>query len=381
LDLTMAAGDDSEHPGGSTAAVSGDAPRLDRAARRSESFVERIGLAIVQPRWAMAAAADRRYAGRSGTDLIKVIALLLLATQLRRLFAAGWVAVAVDISLGLRGFTQVLTEALTVDLAFLVVGAVALWAVAGPKRDLGRAFDVACVALLPLIYVDLGATTVTRAFDLHVPGWLGLALTIASWLWMLALVIVGAPSARDSAFADVPARVRKPGQRAGWGVIAVAAAGFAVQTAWLANNLEQVRPMQSGDRAPAFALPAIEQGGVLGHKVTLASETGKIVVLDFWATWCKPCLASLPRLDALAKRHRDVVVIAINLDDPKEARELFDAQHYQMLLLADDGETRVRYGVSGIPHTVVIDRDGMVRAVVRNQEGALEAAVQALERR
>src|SRR5690348_6545255 len=113
-----------------------DSPKLDRAVERSPSFVERIGLAIVRPRWAMAAAADRRYAGRSGTDLIKVIVLLLVATQLRRLFAAGWVAVAVDISLGLRGFTQVLTEALTVDLAFLVVGAVALWAFAGPKRDL-----------------------------------------------------------------------------------------------------------------------------------------------------------------------------------------------------------------------------------------------------
>jgi len=366
------AGDDSEHP---------EALRLDRAARRSESFVERIGLAIVQPKWAMAAAADRRYAGRSGTDLIKVIALLLVATQLRRLFAAGWVAGVVDVSLGLRGFTEVVTDALTVDLAFLVVGAVALWGLAGPKRDLGRAFDVACVALLPLVYVDLGATVVARGLDVHVPHGLGVALAVASWLWMAALVVVGVPSARDGAFADLPARVRKPGRRAGWLVIAAAAGGVAIQTAWLADNLEQVRPMQSGDRAPAFALPAIEQGGALGRKVTLASETGKIVVLDFWATWCKPCLASLPRLDALAKRHRDVAVIAINLDDPKEARDLFDAEHYQMLLLADDGDTRVRYGVSGIPHTVVIDRDGMVRAVVRNKEGALEAAVQALERR
>jgi thiol-disulfide isomerase/thioredoxin len=355
--------------------------KLDRAVERSPSFPERIGLAITRPRWALAAAADRRYAGRSGSDLIKMIALLLVATQLRRLFAAGWLAVAVEISFGLRGFTQVLTEALTVDLAFLVVGAVALWALAGPKRELGRAFDVACVAVLPLVYVDLGATVVARAFDLHVPGWLGVALTAGSCVWMSALVVIGLPSSRASAFVEVPAGVRKPGRRAGWAVIALAAAGVAVQTAWLVDNLEQVRPMQSGDRAPAFALPAIEQGGALGHKVTLASEAGKIVVLDFWATWCRPCLASLPRLDALAKRHRDVVVIAINLDDAKEARELFDAEHYQMLLVEDDGDTRLRYGVAGIPHTVVIDREGMVRAVVRNSDSALEAAVQAVERR
>ena len=104
-------------------------------------WLARIGLAIVDPRQALAVASDRRHAGRSGSDLILMIFVLLAATQLRGLVSAVWFF---EESAGLAGRTliAVLTRSLVVDLAFLVLGALLVWLLAGRHRNLGRAFDL-----------------------------------------------------------------------------------------------------------------------------------------------------------------------------------------------------------------------------------------------
>ena len=79
------------------------------------------------------------------------------------------------------------------------------------------------------------------------------------------------------------------------------------------ETFELVKPMKSGDEAPAIALPRIGEGGALGDRVTLEASRGRITVLDFWATWCKPCLAGMPRLDQLARANPDIAVIAVNV--------------------------------------------------------------------
>jgi thiol-disulfide isomerase/thioredoxin len=137
-----------------------------------------------------------------------------------------------------------------------------------------------------------------------------------------------------------------------------------------------VRPMTPGDPAPQLALPRITGANQLGETVSLPA--GKVTVLDFWATWCGPCLKSMPHLDALARRHPEIAVLAINIDDPAEAWALFDERKYAMTLLAGDRATSDRYGVSAIPHTVVIDRNGNVRRVFRGGAMDLEREVQAL---
>jgi thiol-disulfide isomerase/thioredoxin len=140
--------------------------------------------------------------------------------------------------------------------------------------------------------------------------------------------------------------------------------------------------MTAGEPAPAFVLPTIGARGELGPPVTLASSFGKVTVVDFWASWCGPCLRALPKLDALARRHsNDVVVIAIAVqDDAKDARAVFDDGRLAITLLADDGKTSERYGVGPIPHTVVIDRQGVVRRVARGGGIDLEAEVAKLLR-
>ncbi|MEO7093380.1 MAG: TlpA disulfide reductase family protein, partial [Polyangiales bacterium] len=193
-----------------------------------------------------------------------------------------------------------------------------------------------------------------------------------SYAWAGALVVLGAmrPAPAPSEATVLHA------QRAGWAVLAIAAIGTIIQGVWIANNLELMRPMTDGDEAPTFALPAIGARGVLGAPVSLDSTRGKVTIVDFWATWCGPCLRSMPGLDALAARYPDdLAVIAVNLDDAAEARALFDERRYRMSLVFDDGHTSERYGVTTIPHSVVIDRTGVVRLVHRGGGPSVELEV------
>jgi thiol-disulfide isomerase/thioredoxin len=273
----------------------------------------------------------------------------------------------------------VLSGALTVDLGLLVLGALVLFALAGARRNLGRAFDLACVAVLPLLVVDLVATVIVRTAGFAVPGALGWLLSGASYAWMGALLALALRPARfaPARAPDPPAATTRSARRVGWAAAAVAAVGLAGQAAWIADHLELVRPMTTGDAAPALSLAQIGPGGALGPPVTLAASRGKVTVLDFWATWCGPCLVAMPRLDKLARAHPDVAVLAIALDEPAAARALFDQRGYAMTLVADDGDASQRYGVSSIPHTVILDRNGVVRHVVRGTAGDIAALVDA----
>ncbi|HEU4613236.1 MAG TPA: TlpA disulfide reductase family protein [Kofleriaceae bacterium] len=330
------------------------------------SFVARLGLAILRPRAAFALAGDRAHAGRSGSDLLLVILCVIAATQLRAVVTATWLGFVVAGSLGVRALVQTLTDALVVDLGFLVLGAAAIYVASGPRREIGRAFDLACVAALPLLFVELAASLVVYAAALEVPRAMMWVLSGISYAWtgaMIALAVVEARAAKPS-----PVGSPRAPRRAGWGVVAIVLAGVAVQVIWLAGHVAQVRPMTAGDPAPPISLPRITGKGQLGDRVSLPA--GKVTVLDFWATWCGPCLRAMPHLDALTRAHPDIAVLAINIDDADEAWSLFAERGYHMTLLAGDRDTSDRYGVSVIPHTVVIDRAGNVRRVYRG--GAMD---------
>jgi thiol-disulfide isomerase/thioredoxin len=335
-------------------------------------LVARIGLAIVRPRWALAVASDRRVAGRSGTDLIALIALVVAATQLRGLVGAIWLGGAIEARLGVSAVTRILTNALVVDISFLVLGALAIWLAAGPRRNLGRAFDLACVAVIPLFLVSLAATVVARALDAPLPAPAGWIATGAAWGWSGALLALAWRQARlaPAATPPPPPDIVRPARRAGRAVIATLALCAALHVVWIAGHLDLIRPIEDGMPAPAFALPAIGPGGEHGPAVALGK--GRVTVIDFWATWCGPCIKAMPKLEAVARQHPDADVLAINLDDAAAARALFDQRGWtQLRLLADDGDVSQRYNVSSIPHTVVIDRDGIVRHVVRGGSASL----------
>ncbi|HUG06111.1 MAG TPA: TlpA disulfide reductase family protein [Candidatus Limnocylindria bacterium] len=115
--------------------------------------------------------------------------------------------------------------------------------------------------------------------------------------------------------------------------------------------------------------PDFEWNAPDGSTRTLATLRGKVVVVNFWATWCKPCLTELPLLNSVA-RGSDAVFLAVDLqEDGAKARSFFDQLAIDRLepLLDLDGQTTRRYGVVGLPATFFIDGQGVVRHVERGE--------------
>jgi thiol-disulfide isomerase/thioredoxin len=102
-----------------------------------------------------------------------------------------------------------------------------------------------------------------------------------------------------------------------------------------------------------------------GRLVKLSDLRGKVVVMDFWATWCGPCKRSMPEIDKFTREHAsdDLVVISVNVWEKSQAvaLEWWNEQNYSMRLLFGDRNLTSAYGVQGIPHLCVIDAEGIIR--------------------
>ncbi len=144
--------------------------------------------------------------------------------------------------------------------------------------------------------------------------------------------------------------------------------------------------LADGTQAPDFTADDKD-----GRPVKLSDYKGKVVVLDFWATWCGPCQMSLPHTAALAKQYagKGVTVLAVNVWDKPDAFQAWLPAHPQYAALhfaidpatvQDKGIATGLYGVSGIPTQYVIGKDGRVmKSIVGYDEGstALEDALKA----
>ena len=133
-----------------------------------------------------------------------------------------------------------------------------------------------------------------------------------------------------------------------------------------------------GQPAAPFSL---EQLG--GGTFTLADHKGKVVVLDFWATWCGPCVAGLPVVTSVTKEYapKGVVFAAVNLEeDPKLVAEFMKKKGWEFTVALDsDSAVSNLYGVTGIPHSVIIDKQGVIRHVQVGFGGAAQAEKQLRE--
>lgn len=124
--------------------------------------------------------------------------------------------------------------------------------------------------------------------------------------------------------------------------------------------------------APALALEVGERAPELtasgpGGPVTLAALKGKVVYLDFWASWCGPCRQSFPWMAEMQARYRakGLHVLAVNLDAKREDADKFLAQTPAAFALAFDarGDSARAYALKGMPSSVLIGADGKVLAI------------------
>jgi thiol-disulfide isomerase/thioredoxin len=140
-----------------------------------------------------------------------------------------------------------------------------------------------------------------------------------------------------------------------------------------------IRLVRNPDAAPEFKLDALD-----GKPLSLATARGKVVLLNFWATWCGPCRAEIPDLIALQEKYKDQLqIIGLTVDDDDEStiKQVVAESHINYPVAMSSPEVRIQYGgISALPTSFVLDVQGRV---VQKHEGSrdpelYEAEIRAL---
>jgi peroxiredoxin len=122
-----------------------------------------------------------------------------------------------------------------------------------------------------------------------------------------------------------------------------------------------LQPVKEGTKILDFELEDLE-----GAKRKLSDYKGKVVFLNFWATWCPPCRAEMPSMQALYDRFKDqgLEILAVDLREGPDLVRTFMKEHELdfPVLLDRSGQVGGTYGVRSIPTTYLIDRDGTILA-------------------
>jgi cytochrome c biogenesis protein CcmG/thiol:disulfide interchange protein DsbE len=145
-------------------------------------------------------------------------------------------------------------------------------------------------------------------------------------------------------------------------------------------SLVTAAPVFAAEPAPAFTLPGRDQ------PVSLAALHGKVVYVDFWASWCVPCRKSFPWMNSLQKRYANqgLVIVAVNLDKSRELSDRFLNEVPSELTIAYDPEGKIAsaYQVRGMPSSYLIDRAGRIHSshigFREESAAAMEAAIKDL---
>jgi peroxiredoxin len=151
------------------------------------------------------------------------------------------------------------------------------------------------------------------------------------------------------------------------------AAVFVLGSAWIFIT----RPVEgavTGGAIPSpregFAAPEVDLERLEGDRVRLSDLRGRVVVLNIWASWCPPCRAEMPALQALHEQRlgQGIIVLGINstVQDSEQAARDFAAEYGLSFPIAldRDGEATRLYQVRALPSTFFIDRQGIIRRVV-----------------
>ena len=155
------------------------------------------------------------------------------------------------------------------------------------------------------------------------------------------------------------------------GIVVMLCAFVSVLYLSLHDNVVKV-----GDRAPSFSITADN-----GKTLTARDFGGKLLILNFWASWCPPCVQEAPSMETLAAKlgPKGLVIFGVSEDeDPKAYREFLDKYHVTYPTAREPGkETKIKYGTVLIPESYFIDANGrVVEKIVSSTNWSSEEMIQ-----
>lgn len=122
---------------------------------------------------------------------------------------------------------------------------------------------------------------------------------------------------------------------------------------------EKYNPILVGEKAVDFSLPDLD-----GREVRLSDLRGKVVLLNFWATWCKPCKEEMPSMEELYQilKEKDFAMLAVSIDKKSSDIKPFKEELKLTLPILHDrwGSVDRRYKLTGVPETYIIDQNGIL---------------------
>ena len=123
------------------------------------------------------------------------------------------------------------------------------------------------------------------------------------------------------------------------------------------------KELSEGDRAPWFAAELVS-----GDTFEMADLQGKVILINFWATWCGPCVGEMPAFESLYTDYADnpdVAIVAVDVEEKKKTVDYFAEVNGYTFPIAYDEQGKIgnRYPTSGIPYTVIVGKDGYIRTI------------------
>jgi len=144
--------------------------------------------------------------------------------------------------------------------------------------------------------------------------------------------------------------------------VLVVLAAVTVVLFFILSQKQRFTPVVAGNKAPDFTLPDLK-----GNPVSLNGFKGKVVFLNFWATWCKPCEEEMPSMqllyNALKSQNQPFEIVAVSIDSegPEVVQKFIERYNITFTVLHDrKGRIKDTYKTTGVPETFIIDQRGII---------------------